>query len=268
MAFWTPQQFELVTAGTWVHAPADADARLAGVSIDSRTIRPGEVFVALPGERFDGHDFLERAAEAGAAILIVEEEAAVDRGVMPDGCAILQVQDTYATLRQLGRAYRGWLAAHNVTVIAVTGSNGKTTTRHLIHAACSAKLSGTQSPKSFNNHIGVPLTLLAASVEDDFVVVEIGTNHPGEVAALGELVRPDAAVITSVGEEHMAFFGTLEAVAVEEASIGRFVRPGGFVVTPSSPYLSSELMEGQLLEGQRWHCVGLLRTKFWGFRCL
>ncbi len=144
----------------------------------------------------------------------------------------LIVDDTVAALGQLAGAYRDELGRAGVKVIAVAGSNGKTTTRHLIHVLLSARWRGSQSPKSFNNHIGVPLTLLAAGIDDDFVVVEIGTNHPGEVAALGAVVRPDAAVITSIGHEHMAYFATLEAVAAEEASLLKFVRPDGVAVTP------------------------------------
>jgi len=113
------------------------------------------------------------------------------------------------------------------TVIAVVGSNGKTTTRHLIHAVLSSKLKGTQSPKNFNNHLGVPLTMLGARPGDRFLVAEVGTNHPGEIDALGKLLQPDAAVITSIGREHIEFFVDLQGVAEEEAAIIPHLSPGG-----------------------------------------
>jgi len=148
---------------------------------------------------------------------------------------VLQVDDSVVALQRLAGAYRDVLRAGGCKVVAVCGSNGKTTTRHLIHQVLTAcGLAGTQSPKSFNNHLGVPLTLLGADPSHDFVAAEIGTNHPGEVAALSAIVRPDAAVITSIGHEHMAFFKTLDGVAQEEAAVLRFVQPHGYVVMPAA----------------------------------
>jgi UDP-N-acetylmuramoyl-tripeptide--D-alanyl-D-alanine ligase len=228
MYFWTPQTFSSVTGGRWLVPPADAGAPLAGLTTDSRGVKRGQAFLALKGEKFDGHDFLAQAG-ARAGLLIVADP--VKAAGAPPGAACLLVPDTLAALQALARAYREVLGQAGTRVIAVAGSNGKTTTRSLIHAALSAGFRGTQSPKSFNNHIGVPLTLLAASREgqgaDDFVAVEIGTNHPGEIEALGRLVGPDAAVLTSLGHEHMAFFGSLGAVAREESTILRHLRPGG-----------------------------------------
>jgi UDP-N-acetylmuramoyl-tripeptide--D-alanyl-D-alanine ligase len=144
--------------------------------------------------------------------------------------AVLLVPDTVAALQQMARVWRDELRKAGCKVIAVTGSNGKTTTRHLIHAALSATMRGTQSPRSFNNHLGVPLTLLAASREDDFVVAEVGTNHPGEIAALAEIVRPDAAVVTNIGTAHIGHFGSQDAIAAEKSSLFRFLVPGGLAV--------------------------------------
>ena len=229
MSFWSSSNLETVTAGRWLH-PATGTSVWCGVSIDSRAVQKGQVFVALSGERFNGHDFLDDAAGAGAACLIVDE--AVDRTTFP--APTLLVQNTVDALNRLAAAYRDDLAAAGTLVISVSGSNGKTTTRHLIHSVLCARHRGTQSPRSFNNRIGVPLTLLAASTEDDFVVVEIGTNHPGEVADLAAVVRPDAAVVTSIGQEHLEFFETLEAVAEEEASVLGYVARNGLAVIPAS----------------------------------
>jgi UDP-N-acetylmuramoyl-tripeptide--D-alanyl-D-alanine ligase len=250
--FWTPRSIAATLQGQW--RGSIPDSPLCGVSIDSRAIQPGQVFVAIKGDRFDGHDFVDAALQRGAAFAIVDR----------DGPG-LRVSDTLGALQQLASTYRDELAQHGCKVIAVAGSNGKTTTRHIIHHVLThAGLKGTQSPKSFNNHIGVPLTLLGARVSgigfrvsgegkdtavsdhtpypipdtppDDFVVVEVGTNHPGEIAALARIVRPDIAVITSIGEEHLAFFGDLAGVAREEASLLGFVRAGGAALIPQSGY--------------------------------
>lgn len=214
--------------GRWLGHPPD-DAHATGVSIDTRTLKPGEVYVAIRGERFDGHDFVPRAFEAGAAAAIVERET--------DAAGpTLLVHDAVAALQQLASVWRAVVDHGGCRVIAVGGSNGKTTTRHLIHTVLSrGGLTGTQSPKSFNNHLGVPLTLLSARPEHDFVVVEVGTNHAGEVAALAAIVRPDAAVVTAIGREHLEHFGSLEAVAREELSLLDFVKDGGPRWTPRDP---------------------------------
>lgn len=233
MSFWTPQHFQEVTGGRWLKTPVDVNAPLAGVNTDTRTLAPDQVFIALTGERYDGHDYLTAAAHAGASILLISQEDKIPQDIA--GASVLLVDDTLKVLQTLAADYRQALAKAGVKVIAVGGSNGKTTTRHLIHSVLLATLKGTQSPKSFNNHIGVPLTLLAASEEDDFVVVEVGTNHPGEIDFLGKIVQPDAAVLTSIGQEHLAYFKNLQGVAQEEASLLRYVQPEGLILLPGEP---------------------------------
>lgn len=272
---WTAAALAATTGGTWRDAPADPAARIAGVSIDTRTLRPGELFIALRGERFDGHDFVRDALAQGAMAAVVERGAAQTADMAGP---LLEVDDTLAALHALARRWRDLLGEHGCTVIAVAGSNGKTTTRHLIHhllheaplneaahkpegesaspggmptapmpttpeetRARSRPLRGTQSPKSFNNDIGVPLTLLGASPADDFVVVEIGTNQAGEVARLAALARPAMAVVVSIGREHLEAFGRIEAVAREELSLLRFVEPGGWALIPAADWLSEWL---------------------------
>lgn len=233
MDFWIATTLQYVTAGRWLRAPSAkyANFALAGVSIDSRSITAGQVFVAIKGDRFDGHAFLSQAVANGAALLIVSDEKAAAELVEDQNApAVLVVDDTLATLQNLAHSYRDVLASAGCKIISVSGSNGKTTTRNLIHAVLETSLRGSQSPKSFNNHIGVPLTLLAAKTDDAFVVVEVGTNHPGEVDALGALVRPDIAVITSLGREHLEYLGDIDGVAEEEAAILKYVQPGGLAV--------------------------------------
>jgi len=241
MSFWTPSTFAAITDGRWLVAPEDPESCLQGAGIDTRTLRPGEAFVAIAGERFDGHDFLAAASAAGAAIAIVEREVSPTDAAATDSggrLPILQVASTVGALQRLAGAYRQVLRAGGCRVISVSGSNGKTTTRHLIHHTLShAGLKGTQSPKSFNNHLGVPLTLLAARPEHDFLTCEVGTNHPGEIAELAALVRPDIAVLTSIGEEHLEFFRDLAGVAREEAAIFPFVEPTGTLLLPAPHWL-------------------------------
>ena len=257
MTFWTFDNLQRLTAGRWLTPPDDPAATVTGITQDTRTLRPRQAYLAVVGDNFDGHTFVDAAFAAGASLAIVQRDsAAADPGAadvnppaesaapvtaQPTGLhprlrkPVLLVDDTVAALQQLAAAYRDVLADGGCTVISVSGSNGKTTTRHLIHHVLTAcGLAGTQSPKSFNNHLGVPLTLLAADPSHDFVACEVGTNHPGEIDALARLVRPDIAVLTSLGEEHLEFFHDLEGVAKEEAAILPHVRPGGLVIVPAA----------------------------------
>ena len=228
MTFWTYQNLAGVTQGRWLVEPDDLGAPLTGLWHDTREIQPGQAYLAIAGENFDGHDFVDQAFDAGAALAIVQTEPATSH---QPPAPVLQVADTVKALQNLARAYRDELKAGGCKVIGIAGPNGKTTTRHLIHHILTFNdLKGTQSQKSFNNHLGVPLTLLSARPDDDFVACEIGTNHPGEVAFLSEIVRPDIAVITSIGEEHMEFFKDLDGVAEEEMSICDHLVEDGVVV--------------------------------------
>jgi UDP-N-acetylmuramoyl-tripeptide--D-alanyl-D-alanine ligase len=230
-SFWTPAAFAEITGGRWLVPPEDPGAAIAGIGIDSRALAPGEAFVAIAGERFDGHDFLAQVQAVGAALAIVERDAAPPDA--PRGLALLRVESSVAALQGLAARWRDVLGEAGCRIVSVSGSNGKTTTRHLVHHVLSAGgLTGTQSPKSFNNHLGVPLTLLAARAEHDFLVAEIGTNHPGEVAQLAAIVRPDIAVITSIGEEHLEFLRDLNGVAREESAVLGHVAAAGTAILP------------------------------------
>jgi UDP-N-acetylmuramoyl-tripeptide--D-alanyl-D-alanine ligase len=188
---------------------------VTSVSTDSRQVAGGALFFAIVGERFDGHRFVEEVLDGGASAAVVSDLSRIASRYHDSGRLIL-VSDTVAALGRLGGWYRQRFAA---SVIAVAGSNGKTTTKELIYGVLSSKMRGRAAPASFNNSIGVPLTLLSVDPADEFVVVEIGTNHPGEVASLGRMARPDMVVITSIGQEHLEFFGDLKSVAREEFSL-------------------------------------------------
>jgi len=195
------------------------------VCIDSRKAVERSVFFAIRGEQHDGHDFVHDALAAGAVAAVCSDVGRLPASLHRDG-RIITVSDTTDALGRLAAWYRKQLAAQ---VIAVAGSNGKTTTKDILTTVLSTRRRGRGAAASFNNAIGVPLTLLSAEASDEFVVVEIGTNHPGEVLALGKIARPNIAVITSIGEEHLEYFGDVDGVAKEELSILTCLRDRGFV---------------------------------------
>jgi UDP-N-acetylmuramoyl-tripeptide--D-alanyl-D-alanine ligase len=204
--------------------PAPAAARpVSVVSTDSRQIAAGSLFVALRGDKFDGHQFLGQVAAAGAAAAIVEKAPAD----APPNLHLIGVADARQALGRLASTARKALRGK---VIAVAGSNGKTGTKYLIHAALSPKLRGTFSPKSYNNEIGVPLTLLPADPAHDYVVVEMGTNHRAEIRVLTKMAAPDIAVITNCGAEHLEGLGDLAGVRLENASITEGMNEKGLLV--------------------------------------
>ena len=197
---------------------------ITGVSIDSRSIAPGEAFVAIAGERFDGHDFAAKACEAGAALAIVARER-VD--ALPPQGRYLVVEDPLEALRDLGRAAR---ARSRARIVAVTGSVGKTSTKDMLKLALDAS-GRTHAPvASFNNHWGVPLTLARMPVDTEFGVFEIGMNHPGEITPLVQMVRPHVAVITTVEKVHLEFFGSVERIAQAKGEIFLGLEPGGLAL--------------------------------------
>ncbi len=220
---------------------------VGGVSTDSRSATPDDLFFAIPGERYDGHDFVAAALRRGAVAAVVagsragRVEAQLRESGVPQarGALLIEVDDTVAALGRLAAYHRGLSAAE---VIAVVGSNGKTTTKAMIHHILAGRLRGRASPKSFNNAIGVPLTLLSAQQGDEYLVVEIGTNRPGEIAELGGLARPDLVVLTCIGEEHLEGLGSLEGVAAEECAIFDKLRGKGFAaVNIDSPEVRRHL---------------------------
>lgn len=226
-AFATLQRAAETTGGVWNGAPATGGC-FARVSTDSRAVETGDLFFAIPGEKFDGHAFVQDAIRAGASAVVVSRREAADVAAQCGGTALL-VNDTVDALLLLARAWRRKL--RRTRVIAVVGAVGKTTTKQFIHAVLSTRLSGTASQKSFNNHVGVPVTLFAAMPEDDFVVVEVGTNHKGEIRRLARVVEPDIVVITNIGLEHLEGLGDLEGAAREECSILDWMATGGEVIS-------------------------------------
>lgn len=202
---------------------ADRGAAFTGVSIDSRTVRPGDAFCAIEGPRQDGHDFIDDAFDRGAAAAVIRHPHLPCRGP-----AVI-VDDPAAALGRLAGWYRSLLDAF---VIGVTGSVGKTTTRELIFAALGGAPDAARSPRNFNNQLGVPLTLLGIEKRHRFAVVEMGAARIGEIAALAATARPEAAVITRFGVAHVETFGSEQAIVRGKTELVESLPPGGFAVLP------------------------------------
>ncbi|MDA0187032.1 MAG: UDP-N-acetylmuramoyl-tripeptide--D-alanyl-D-alanine ligase, partial [Proteobacteria bacterium] len=209
---WTSAEAAATTGGQ-----VAGDWAVTGLSIDSRSIAPGEMFVALSAAR-DGHDFVADALARGAAAALV---ARVPEGVDP--AKLLIVGDVMDGLRALGAAAR---ARTRAKVIAVTGSVGKTTVKEMLRAALAQQGRIHAAEASFNNHWGVPITLARMPADTDFAVIEIGMNHPGEIAPLSHLARPDIAIVTTVAPAHLEAFGVIEGIAHEKAAIYEGLVPG------------------------------------------
>ena len=202
----------------------DTSIRVSRVSTDSRTLQAGDLFVPLRGENFDGHKFVEQAAERGAAGAMVEKNW---KGTTPKNFALIRVADTLVGYQTLAANYRASLP---LKVIAITGSNGKTSTKDFVAATLARKFRVTKTEGNFNNHVGLPQTMLAANAEDQIAVWEIGMNHPGEVAALAKLTAPDVAIVTNVGIAHIEFMGSREAIAEEKGALAEAIGESGSVI--------------------------------------
>jgi UDP-N-acetylmuramoyl-tripeptide--D-alanyl-D-alanine ligase len=197
---------------------------VTGLSIDSRTIAPGEAYFAIKGDVHDGHDFVDAALKAGAALAVVE---APQREKFASNAPLLIVDDVLASLVELARAARARLSAQ---VIAVTGSVGKTSTKEALRRVLGAQGETHGSAASFNNHWGVPLSLARCPATVRFAIFEIGMNHAGEIEPLVKMVRPHAAIITTIEPVHLEFFTGIEAIADAKAEIFAGIEPGGAVV--------------------------------------
>ncbi len=195
--------------------------RVLQVSTDSRHTRSGDLFVALPGENFDGHKFVGDAARKGAVGIVVGRNSLP---VNVGDCAVIVVDDTRQALGRLATQYR---ADFQLPIVAVAGSNGKTTTKDLVASVLRQQRSTLSSEASFNNDIGVPLTLLRLEGTHQAAVLEAGTNHPGELAPLVKMIRPNYGVLTCIGREHLEFFGDLAGVAREEGSLAELLPADG-----------------------------------------
>ena len=208
-------------AGQMGPAPQEA---FCGVSTDSRSIEPGQLFVALKGPNFNGHRFVAQALAKGAAAALVQEGFALERE--PDAC-LLMVKDT---LRGLGDLAGAWRREHSALVAAVTGSNGKTTTKEMLASILAERHRVLKNQGNFNNLIGLPLTLLQLSQDHTACVVEMGMSQKGEIARLTEIAGPEVGIVTNVGPAHIGLLGSLQAISQAKAELYQGLSPASWAV--------------------------------------
>jgi len=241
VAAWCGATFDTAAGGTM----------LAGVSTDTRSLAPGQLFIPLAGERFDGHDYLDAARRAGAAASLWSRSRK-----LPDdpGLPLLLVDDTLAALQQLAA---GYLSRLNATVVAITGSNGKTTTKDMVASVLAVRYRVHKTVGNLNNEIGLPLTILAAPEATEVLVLEMGMSGRGEIALLTRLARPRVAVITNVGESHLLQLGSRRNIARAKLEIVEGLQPGGLLVmNGDEPLLKEEI--------SRIACPDRLRVQTYG----
>ncbi|MDX6767690.1 MAG: UDP-N-acetylmuramoyl-tripeptide--D-alanyl-D-alanine ligase [Candidatus Methylacidiphilales bacterium] len=208
-----------------VLAHGQGERTVTRVTTDSRAILPGDLFVALSGERFDGHDYVADAFRQGALAVMVSRE--IPPSALVAGCGVIRVDDTLRGLQKLATHYRQSLG---VRVVAVTGSNGKTSAKEFLSSVLAPLGPVAKTSGNLNNHIGVPLTLLQIDESHHWAVVEMGMNHPGEIRPLVEMARPEIGVITQAGWAHIEHFSDREAIAAEKGEVAYHLPENGFAV--------------------------------------
>ncbi|WP_127497755.1 UDP-N-acetylmuramoyl-tripeptide--D-alanyl-D-alanine ligase [Paenibacillus glycanilyticus] len=233
--------------------------RIAGVSTDTRSIQPGQLFVPLVGENFDGHNYVAQALQQGAAAALWETKREVPQEL--EGAPLLFVRDTLKALQQLATSYREELY---VRVIGITGSNGKTTTKDMVAAVLGTSYKVHKTAGNLNNHIGLPLTVLQLDEETDAAVLEMGMSGFGEIELLTNIARPDVAVITNIGDAHLLQLGSREGIAKAKLEIALGLHSGGILLyNGDEPLLAAELATMSLPEGTQLQTFGLGEANDW-----
>ncbi len=221
-----PQVFDAAAFAAWAGGDAQAlPAAFRGVTQDTRQVTPGCLYVALRGERFDGHDFVEQGFQKGAAAALVERTWLAPKEAA--GWPLIRVADTR---RALAEAARAWRLRQTARIVGITGSSGKTTVKEMTAALCGGGGPVCATRGNLNNEVGLPLSLLTLGAETAYGIFEAGTNHPGEIAALAEVMRPEIALISSIGCAHIEHFGSLEAIALEKSELLRALPSDGAAV--------------------------------------
>lgn len=223
--------FDVSDARTWTGASllqGDEGARLIGVSIDTRSVGPGQLFIAIAGPNHDAHRYLAQAIEAGAAALLIERERPLPANLDP-AFPVLSVEDT---TRGLGALAAGHRTGFDGPVVGITGSNGKTTCKEMCAAILEVGAPTLKNRGNLNNNYGLPLTLLSREPEHRRMVVELGMNHRGEIAELAEIARPGIGAVTNVGTAHIEYLGSRDAIASEKGDLLAALPPDGTAVVP------------------------------------
>jgi len=223
MKAYSLQQFADAMSGTLPKGGGDLVIS-AGVSTDTRKMAEGALFVALKGERYDAHNFLDQAVASGAGALVVQEAVS-----LPKEVPVILVKDTLQALQDLAKWYRHELG---ILVVAISGSNGKTSTKDFTCSVLSQRFRVNATLGNLNNHIGLPLTVLATKTDDEVGVFEMGMNHAGELAPLCEIARPDISIITNVGTAHIEFMGSRDAIGHEKGTLARALGEKGTLLVP------------------------------------
>ncbi|MFW5871143.1 MAG: UDP-N-acetylmuramoyl-tripeptide--D-alanyl-D-alanine ligase [Verrucomicrobiota bacterium] len=256
------------TGGRWLSSQPGS---IGGICHDTRSLDAGDVYVALKGERFDGHDFVEDAFEKGAAASIVNDNWRGffdwSNGNSIPNRPLLQVPDTTRALMDMGRGYRDEL---DIKVVGITGSAGKTTTKELTADMLSSRYHVGRTIGNWNNKIGVPLSMLGLPENTEVGVLEVGTNHPGELRPLCAAIRPEVGLITTIAPVHVEHFASLEAIAEEKAELIRALPPEGVAIMPEPvasfdavrAALNCRLLTVGIGEGSGYRCVSLDREKW------
>jgi len=216
------------------------ESRIAGISTDTRSVKHGEIFFALNGENYDGHNFIEQALCNGAAGAVISDSKKIgDLSLNGSGkIALIEVSDTLRALGDLAKYYRKSL---QTKFIAVTGSNGKTTTKDMVYHILKNFKNVSRSKKSFNNFIGVPLTIFGADLTHDFCVVEMGTNAPGEIRRLSEIISPNFTILTNISHTHLEGLGSIEGVANAKAEFIENMDEDGTLITNADDVWCSQI---------------------------
>jgi UDP-N-acetylmuramoyl-tripeptide--D-alanyl-D-alanine ligase len=219
-------QFNMPELAVWAQGSWNGGTvAVSGFSKDTRTLKPGDLYIAIRGENFDGHAFVRKAFELGASAALVDDAWQPAEGVA--GLPLLRVADTLKALQDMARA---WRLKSKALIIGLTGSSGKTTTKEMTAAALSGGGIVCATEGNLNNDIGLPLSLLTMTPETRFGVFEAGMNHRGEISFLADILKPQAAVISSIGPAHIEFLGSLENIAEEKADLLRVLPRDGFAV--------------------------------------
>ncbi len=214
----------------------DPHLAVEGVTTDSRRDQPGELFVALRGDRFDGHRFVIDSCARGAIGAVVARGFVADS--FPPGFALLEVDDTLLAYQRIAARYRRTLRAK---VVAITGSNGKTSTKDFTAAILACKYRVLKTEGNLNNHIGVPRMLLRATADDEMLILEMGMNHPGEIEPLAKMARPEVGIITNIGTAHIEFMGSRAGIAQEKGMLAEAIGAGGYVILPAMDDFSATI---------------------------
>ena len=213
----------------------DPEARVLRVCKDTRSILPGDLYVAIRGERFDGNHYIQEAAAKGAVATLCDEERVAG---LPANFGVLTTPDSLSSLTHLASAWRSRL---NLRSVVITGSNGKTSTKDFSRAVISSRFRTTATEGNLNNHIGLPLSILAADSEDEVAVWEIGMNHRGEISPLAGLAKPEIGIVTGIGTSHIEYLGSKEEIAREKGDLLERLPSSGHAILPSQDDFVSEL---------------------------